>query len=163
MQACGSGRVPSHEISGGSMEFTTIESAVTPTVRERVEHTRQSHEDRERPKLTRWGVLYGILAASVGLCVGGSRLAAVIGHPVLVQYGVALAILGLLVAWVRGNRAALSPATPGTHPRIRHPFSIVHVAFSPRAADPDPRAFGAPRDGADRGVGVRPTATAPHR
>lgn len=110
------------------MESAVIESVATPSVTECPELTRPRLQGREKPRRASWGTLYVILLACVGLCVGGSRLAGAIGHSTLVQYGVALTILGLLALWVRKSRTALSsrPAQ-GSYGQ---PFSIIHVPFS---------------------------------
>lgn len=112
------------------MESAVIESitTTTPTVTECPELTRPHLQDREKPKPAPWGALYIILLASVGLCVGGSRLAGAIGHSTLIQYGVALTILGLLAVWVRRSRTVLSSLRAQT--RFGQPFSVIHVPFS---------------------------------
>lgn len=109
------------------MKSIAMESAATPALTERAGQARQSCPRREKPRPIQWGALYIILVVSVGLCAGGSRLVAAFGHPALIEYGVALAILGLLGAWIRkGRSAALSHA----HVRSEGPFSVIHVAFS---------------------------------
>ena len=77
------------------MKSAVIESVATPIPGERAAHTPRLREQQATPR-PRWGALYAILLASVGLCVGGSRLVAAVGNSALIQYGVALAILGLL-------------------------------------------------------------------
>jgi hypothetical protein len=150
------------KIMGGSMKSAVIESVATPILGERVAHTPRRREQKATPRL-RWGALYAILLTSVGLCVGGSRLVAAVGHSALIQYGVALAILGLLVAWVRSNRPALSSDLPGVQARLRQPFSVIHVAFSPEAVGSSHGAFTAPPDAANLRAAVRPAAKASQR
>ena len=111
-----------------TMESAVIESVATPTVTECPGLTRPRLEDRDKPRPAPWGALYIILLASVGLCVGGSRLAAAIGHSALIQYSVALTILGLLAVWVRRSRTVLSSRRAQT--RFGQPFSVIHVPFS---------------------------------
>jgi ABC-type Na+ efflux pump permease subunit len=115
------------------MKFTGIQSVPTLAAAQSAGRTQFQREDRVTPRRLGWAALYAILLASVGLCVGASRLAAIVGHPALFQYGAAVAILGLLVAWVRSSRAALSPDTPGARVRSGQPFSVLHVAFSRKA------------------------------
>jgi hypothetical protein len=112
------------------MKSMVIESAATPALTERAGQARHAFPGRENARPFQWGALYIILMVSVGLCAGGSRLVAAFGHPALIQYGVALAILGLLGAWIRKGRSALSHETSGAHVRSEGPFSVIHVAFS---------------------------------
>lgn len=145
------------------MKSAVIESVATPIPGERAAHTPRLREQQATPRTTRWGALYAILLASVGLCVGGSRLVAAVGHSALIQYGVALAILGLLVAWVRINRPTLSSDLPGVQARSRQPFSVIHVVFSPEAVGSSHGAFTAPPDAANLRAAVRPAAKASQR
>jgi len=157
------GRVhPRMKILGGSMKSAVIESVATPILGERAAHTPRRREQQATPR-PRWGALYAVLLASVGLCVGGSRLVATVGHSALIQYGVALAILGLLVAWVRINRRALSSDLPGVQARSRQPFSVIHVAFRPEAVGSHHGAFTAPPDTVNFGAAIRPAAKASRR
>jgi hypothetical protein len=112
------------------MKSMAMESAAAPALAERAGQARQSCPPREKARPIQWGALYIILMVSVGLCAGGSRLVAAFGHPALIQYGVALAILALLGAWIRKSRSALSHETPGAHVHPEGPFSVIHVAFS---------------------------------
>lgn len=128
------------------MKAAVVDPVAAPAWSGPADLARRSSEDRKTPRRVRWGALYAILLASVGLCVGGSRLVAAVGHAPLVQYGVALLVLGLLAAWVRGNRAALSSEKTRLCPE--QPFSVIHVPLSPRPAgeaiaslpDPEPQA-----------------------
>lgn len=143
------------------MESAVIESVAIPTVNDCAEPTGPRVQDREKPRPVPWGALYTILLASVGLCVGGSRLAAAIGHSALIQYGVALAILGLLAAWVRRSRSALS--SQEVQPRVGRPFSIIHVPFSPQSARSAQRALAVLSDTKHHIAAVRPATKASHR
>lgn len=113
------------------MKSTASESIVTLTAGKSAGLAAPSREDHPTPRRAHWGALYAILLASVGLCMGGSRLVTAVGHSAWIQYGVALAIIGLLVAWVRSNRSSLSSDVPGPYAQPRQPFSVIHVAFSP--------------------------------
>ena len=143
------------------MKSAVIESVATPTVTECPELTRPRLQDREKPRPVPWGALYTILLASVGLCVGGSRLAGAIGHSTLIQYGVALTILGLLAVWVRRSRTALS--SQEAQPRVGQPFSIIHVPFSPQSARSGQRALAVLSDTEHHIAAVRPAPKASHR
>lgn len=112
------------------MKSAVIASVVTPILGERAAYTQRRREQQAKPQ-PRWGALYAILLASVALCVGGSRLVTAVGHAALIQYGVVLAILGLLVAWVRTNRSTVCSEIPGVRARSRQPFSVIHVSFLP--------------------------------
>jgi hypothetical protein len=146
-----------------AMRSAGPESGATTTLSPFVGRTRRSCEPRERSRTARWGVLYVIFVTSVGLCGAGSRLVVAVGHSTLVEYGVALVILGLLVAWVRRSRSVLSPETPGVQARPREPFSIIHVAFSPGSVRPNRRPLAALSDNQQHIATVRPATRAPHR
>jgi hypothetical protein len=145
------------------MKSTVIESVAALAAGESAGQSEVSREDPATRPRTHWGALYAMLLASVGLCIGGGRLAAAVGHSTVIQYGVALAILGLFAAWVRSNRPALSSDVSEAHAQSRQPFSVIHVAFSPNRVGSDQHAFSAP-PGASNGAGpIRPVARAPQR
>lgn len=145
------------------MKSAAIGSVVALTAGEAAGPTDFSREDSAAPGRAHWGALYAILLASVGLCIGGGRLAAALGHSALIQYGVTLAILGLLVAWVRSNRSGLRSDVPGAQAPSRQPFAVIHVAFSPKTVASGQRASSA-RPGASDGAGpIRPMAEASRR
>jgi hypothetical protein len=143
------------------MKSAVIESVATPNLSEYATHARRTRDHRERPGLISWGALYAIFLASVGLCAGGSRLVAAVGHSALIEYGVALAILGLLAAWVRRSRLALS--SQEVQPRAVQPFSIIHVPFSPQSTRSGQRALAVPSDTEHDIAAVRPATKASHR
>jgi len=145
------------------MKSATIEHIGGPPASDSTRRIRLSREDRVTPGRTHWGALYAIFLVGVGLCVVGSRIASAFGHPALLQFGVVLAMLGLLVAWVRSNRASLSAEKPGTSSPAEPPFSVIHVAFSPKAVGSGCRAFTTPPDAAHCATAVQPAASASQR
>jgi hypothetical protein len=141
------------------MKSMAMESVATPALTERAGQARQSCPRREKARPIQWGALYIILMVSVGLCAGGSRLVAAFGHPALIEYGVALAILGLLGAWIRKSRSALSHA----HVRSEGPFSVIHVAFSAAAESSSEGTRVALSEAEHRDSAFRPATQASHR
>jgi hypothetical protein len=141
------------------MKSMAMESVATPALTERAGQARQSCSPREKASPIRWGALHIILMVSAGLCVGGSYVVAAFGHPALIQYGVALAILGLLGAWIRKSRSALSRA----HVRSEGPFSVIHVAFSATSEGSSQGARVALSGAEHRDSASRPATQAFHR
>lgn len=131
------------------MDSTVFESVAPAASNDITGHARGSADTRERPGRPSWAGLYAVLLATVGLCLGGIRLAATIGHTTLLQSAVALAILGLLAAWIWRSRSALSgePCRRRTCPG--RPFSVIRLTFPPKSSE--------------LMVGVRPGAEAPRR
>jgi hypothetical protein len=145
------------------MKSTAIESIATRTAGGFVRQIRLSGEDSATRRHTRWGTLYAILLMGVGLCVLGSRIVSFVGHPAVLQYGVVLAILGLLAAWVRSNRASLSTDKPGTLSPSEQPFSVIHVAFLPETIGSGHRVLTAQPQPVHRAAAVQPAANASQR
>ena len=145
------------------MKSAAIESIATRTAGEYARPVRLSREDPATRRHTRWGTLYAILLMGVGLCVVGSRIVSVVGHPAVLEYGVVLAILGLLVAWVRSNRASLSTDKPGTLSPSEQPFSVIHVAFLPETIGSGHRVLTEPPEPVQRAAAVQPAASASQR
>lgn len=145
------------------MTPTAIASVAAPTAGESAGQTEFSREHPATARRPHWGALYAILPASVGLCVGGGWLAAAVGHSAVIQYGVALAILGLLAAWVRSARQAASSEVPGAEAQPRQPFSVIHVAFSPDTAGSGQRTCTASPGGSNGAGRIQPVARASQR
>ena len=145
------------------MKSATIESIATPSVSESARQARLSRDDRATPRRTRWGALYAILLMGVALCVAGSRIVSGVGHPALFQSGVVCAIIGLLVAWVRSNRASLSADKPGTRSTSEHLFSVIHIAFSPNKMGSGHPVFTEPPDTAPGAAAIQLAARASQR
>jgi hypothetical protein len=142
------------------MKSAVIEPGVVPKTSRPVVDAPRPREDRAGQRPVRWGALYTVLPASVALGWTGSRLVAAVGHAALIEYGVALAILGLLAAWVRAHRRALS--SPGAQARFERPFAVLHVPFMGKSARAGQGALGASSN-AERQIGAgRPAATAFH-
>ncbi len=144
------------------MQSATITPITTPTTSQPSGHVGPIHEDR-RPRRPRWGALYAILLAGVALCIGGSLAVSTVGSPAVLQYGVALLIVGLLGAWIRNSRAALSTGARETQSGSEQPFSIIHVAFSPETTVSGPRVLAEPTDPAPWAAAIRPAPSASQR
>jgi hypothetical protein len=145
-------------MKSATAEPLTVPNASTPRVQ-----ARRSRDDQEAPGRIPWAMRYAALLTSVGLCVGGYFLDAAIGHPSLIQSAVALAILGLLAAWVRTSRAASSVERTEAPMSSRAPFTIIHVGFPPASDGPRQRRRTAPPETESHLTAVRSTAQASHR
>ncbi len=144
------------------MQSATIKPITTPSASRPSGHAGPFHEDR-RPPRPRWGALYAILVAGLALCVGGSLAVSTVGGPIVLQYGVVLLIVGLLGAWVRNNRAALSTDAREANSGSEQSFSIVHVAFSPETTVSGHRVLAEPTDPAPWAAAIRPVPSASQR
>ena len=138
------------------MHSAVIESVASPTSNDMGGRTRRPLDPRESPKPTPWGALYAVLAAAIGLCAGGSRLATALGHSALLQSAVVLIILGLLAAWVRRNRSALSSGESGEQTSSGQPFSVIRLAFSSKSKRPGRRPLAVPAESRKRIAVIRP-------
>lgn len=145
---------------GSAMKSEARASITTPTVSE---SSRPLYENPATARRPRWRALSAILLTGVALCIVASLAVPAVGHPVLLQYGVALLIIGLLGTWIRSNRSALSADTPETNSGLERPFSVIHVALSPETAGSGHRALAEPPDPAHWTAAVRPAASATKR
>lgn len=139
------------------MKSAAMESITTLTASE---SSRPLYENPATARHPRWGTLSAILLTGAALCIVAGLAVPAIGHPVLLQYGVALLIIGLLGTWIRSNRSALSADPPETNSGPEQPFSVIHVALSPATAGPGHRALAEPSDPVHWTAAIRPAASA---